>query len=74
MSDDILEDVLVSAEARATAALRTIRRRLFGDEGYEAALKEELALDQAARKGPPPPPGIRRRLIPNWGWRKHYGR
>ena len=67
---DPLEAVIRSAEKRMTSASRAILRQVLGDAAYEASLREELALDQRARKDPPPPPGARKGLIPNWARRK----
>lgn len=43
---------------------------VFGDEDYLRERKEVVALSVKAADQPPPPPEVRKRLLPNWAWNK----
>lgn len=68
------EVIIRSAEMRLENALRLFRRQMYGDENYEREVVEGLALDIVASKEPGPDPSVRKRLLPNWAWRKRLGR
>lgn len=66
-----------SAERRAYDIWLELSQRAFGSieewDAYEREIDRERDDDAIARKAPPPEPGARRKLIPNWARRKWLG-
>jgi hypothetical protein len=63
---------------RSRSITKAFEEAIFGTEEqrqeYQREVIQEAVMDVMATHEPPPKTSLRKKLIPNWAWAKHYRR